>query len=70
MMTREDSDARFWFVEGECDALAMKDPQHPEEYYYMMGWNDAKYRLSTGEICWRWNEEQEFQPVDPDDYEF
>ena len=65
-----DEDARFWFTEGECDAIAMVSPQHPENIYYMMGFRDAKHRLLTGEICWRWNAEHEFQPVDLEDYLF
>lgn len=63
MMTQEEADARFWFIEGECDAVAMKTPQQPNNYYYMMGFNDAKYELSLGRICWRWNDENEFEPI-------
>ena len=66
-MTRQDSDARFWFIEGENDAIEMKKPQHPGNYDYMSGWRDAKHRLATGEICWRWNDQQEFLPVEPDE---
>jgi hypothetical protein len=65
-LTREDQDARFWFVEGECDAIGMLTPQHPNNSWYMSGYRDAKYELSLGRICWRWNEQNEFVPVEGD----
>ncbi|PSB00504.1 hypothetical protein [Merismopedia glauca] len=47
---REAEDARLWFIEGEEDAMAFLNPQHPHNYYYMMGFEDAKYQLAIGEI--------------------
>ncbi|MBW4622337.1 MAG: hypothetical protein KME17_23655 [Cyanosarcina radialis HA8281-LM2] len=46
----EAESATFWFVRGENDALAALPPQHPDCYYYMMGWHDAKYEISLGII--------------------
>lgn len=64
----QDEDAKFWFIEGQCDAIANKPRQHPNNYYYNLGFEDAKYELSLGRICWKWNEENEFEPVG--EYEF
>jgi hypothetical protein len=63
-LTREDQDARFWFVEGECDAITLKPPKHPNNRWYMSGFHDAKYEISLGRICWRWNEKNEFEPIE------
>jgi hypothetical protein len=62
-VTQEDQDARFWFVEGECDAILMKSPQHPANCWYMSGFRDAKYEISLGRCCWRWSEQNELEPV-------
>lgn len=62
-----DDDARFQFIEGECDATTGNPPQNPGNSYYMMGFDSAKHQLSSGHIAWRW-EEHEFEPVG--EYEF
>ncbi len=61
-------EARFWFVEGECDAIAMLVASHPNNCYYMMGFANAKYELSLGRICSRWSDENELEPAG--EYEF
>lgn len=65
---REDEDARFWFIEGECDAIALKSPAHRDNHFYMLGYRDAKYELSLGRICWRWTDENEFKPVGEEEF--
>jgi hypothetical protein len=62
-VTQQDQDARFWFIEGEFDAIALKSPQHPQNPWYMAGFHDAKYELSLGRNCWRFTEQGDYDPV-------
>lgn len=64
-----DEDARFWFIEGECDAVGQETPKHPGNYYYMMGYHDAQHEISLGRIKWGWKD-NEFIPFDGDNDEF
>lgn len=43
-----DEEAAFWFEEGEADAAAGTLPQHQENYYYLLGYDDMQYRASLG----------------------
>lgn len=49
-MTFEDEQALHSFIDGENDALQFKEPQSPEDPYYMMGFKDCLYRIRTGEL--------------------
>ena len=45
-----EEDQYYCYVEGQDDALTLETPQEPDDYFYMMGWNDTLKKISTGEI--------------------
>lgn len=48
-LSSQDTDALYSFIDGENDALILDTPAS-EDYYYLMGWEDIKYRIAQGEL--------------------
>ena len=40
--------ALYWFEEGEADRSAYLPPQHANNYWYSLGWNDREYQQEIG----------------------
>lgn len=52
-----DEQARLEFIDGQNDAIALLSPQS-DSPYYLQGWHDTKRRLTTGELCWVYEQQQ------------
>lgn len=48
-LSSRDKDALDSFTDGENDALILNTPAS-EDYYYLLGWEDIKYRIDRGEL--------------------
>ena len=48
-LSSQDTDALDSLIDGENDALILDTPAS-EDYYYLMGWHDVKYRIDRGEL--------------------
>lgn len=63
-----DEDALNQFIDGQNDAIDLLTPQS-QDYYYLLGWQDAKRKLASGELCWVYEKQQEPSRSDDDDWE-
>lgn len=51
-LNKQDEDALFDYINGENDALVLDNPAL-NNYYYLMGWHDAKASLERNELTER-----------------
>ena len=64
-LARQDEDAQFFFINGQNGAKELVSPQEPNNDSYMMGWQDTKQQLATGQLYCCSQQQQQT----PDDWE-
>lgn len=48
LQKQKDYLALYWFEEGEADRNFNLAPQHTENFWYILGWNDRDYQIEVG----------------------